>query len=144
MIKLLLGFTLGALMFHAAVAPTTAAATSAQGGGAVTLVPPGKTGAAGSAVLSQQGNTLTVMLRLPKGYATPAQAAIYNGSCTSSGSANVKGKALFKLMTNSGTAKTTLNNASITKLTASPHAIVVNGSPKLCGDLQNMLPPQKP
>jgi hypothetical protein len=39
---------------------------------------------------------------------------------------------------------TTIPNTTIDTLTSSPHIITVQGTPALCGDVNNLLPPQKP
>lgn len=120
-----------------------------MGGGAVTLVPAGKKGPAGSAVLSQQGANLLVTLHLPPGYQSTGKATISAGSCTSSGTATMgKGKSYqLKVGGNSdmttGTV-TTVPNMTLDMLTSSPHIITVQGAPALCGDVNNILPPQKP
>jgi hypothetical protein len=123
-----------------------------QGGGAVTLVPAGKKGPAGSAVLSQQGANLLVTLHLPQGYTPSGKAMVASGSCKSSGAAAMtKSGKTYNLMVNasntgatSGGVMTTLQNVSLDSLTSSPHIIVVQGTPALCGDVTNLLPPQKP
>lgn len=129
-----------------------------QAGGAVTLVPAGKKGPAGSAVLSQQGPNLLVTLHLPQGYVASGKAMLAEGTCKNMGGAAMKtGGKTYDLMvgTNnaaSGTSTgattggtmTTLQNVSIEALTSAPHVIVVQGTPTLCGDVTNLLPPQKP
>jgi|SRR5581483_3605901 hypothetical protein len=135
----------------AAIAQTPSASPnpsgSMQAGGAVTLVPAGKKGPAGSAVLSQQGANLVVTLHLPQGYMAGGKAMIAQGTCKSSGSAaTTAGGKTYNLQVNSGSGgtMTTLQNLSIDSLTSSPHVIVVQGTPALCGDVTNLLPPQKP
>lgn len=134
----------------AAVAQTTApspqASGTTEGGGAVTLVPAGKKGPAGSAVLSQQGGNLLVTLHLPQGYQSTGKAAIYSGSCKSSGTAAMSSGQSYALTVDAkgSPSTTTLQNLSLDKLTSSPHVIVVMGTPALCGDVTNLLPPQKP
>jgi hypothetical protein len=115
--------------------------------GGVPLVPTDKKGPGGSATLAQQGPNLIVTLALPTALATNAQAAIVNGSCASQGSsapANASGT--YKLAVGStAPAQTVLNNMTITTLTSSPHAIVVKtAATTLCGDVANMIPPQRP
>lgn len=135
----------------AAVAQTTSPSPrpqpsgTMQGGGAVPLVPVGKKGAGGSAVLAQQGSNIMVTLTLPQGY-TVHRAIIASGSCKSSGAASVTGGDSYDLNvsnTNQST-NTTIPNASLEKLVATPHVILVQGTAALCGDLSSLLPPQKP
>jgi hypothetical protein len=116
-----------------------------QGGGAVPLIPEGKKGPSGSAVLSQEGANLKVTLQLPQGYSS-TKAAIYAGTCKSSGAAAMSTGTSYTLTVDqkSGPSMTTLNNVSLDSLTASPHVIVVQGTPALCGDISSLLPPQKP
>jgi len=122
------------------------ASGTTQGGGSVPLIPAQKKGPSGSATLAQQGSDVVVTLQLPTGYSSRAKVAIYNGSCKSTGEASAKGKALYTLTSadTNGMSKTTIGNVTVEKLVGSPHVIVVQGSPPLCGDLANMLPPQKP
>jgi hypothetical protein len=127
-----------------AASPAPAASGAMQAGGMVTLVPANKKGQGGSAVLSQSGNDLTIALEVPQGYTAGAQAVIVSGTCSGQ-SAMMKGKAAYRLQApTSGSSKTTLKNLSVEKLTSSPYAIVVQGTPQLCGDVTNLLPPQKP
>ena len=145
----------GAAFAQTPAASPQAAGAKTQGGGAVTLVPAGKKGPAGSAVLSQQGANLLVTLHLPPGYQASGKAAIYSGSCNATGGAAMtNGKSYpLKVESNSNTSSTTdmssgtattINNVSLETLTSSPHIIVVEGTPTLCGDVTNLLPPQKP
>lgn len=128
--------------------PNPSASGAMQSGGAVTLVPVGKKGPAGSAVLAQQGNDLQVTLHMPPGYQSTGKASIYSGTCKSNGSAAMTSGKSYPL-TLSKTASnapdmTTLRDLTIESLTSSPHVIVVMGTPALCGDITNLLPPQKP
>lgn len=124
--------------------PAPAASGAMQAGGMVTLIPADKKGQGGSAVLSQSGNDLVITLDVPQGYAAGAQAAIYSGTCAAQTGAT-KATAAYRLQAPAnGSSKTTLKNLTLEKLTSSPHAIVVQGTPQLCGDVTNLLPPQKP
>ena len=126
--------------------PIPSASGAMQSGGAVTLVPVGKKGPAGSAVLLQQGENLQVTLHLPTGYQSTGKATIASGTCSSSGAANMTAGQSYPLTvgTTNAAEMTTLHNLTIESLTASPHVIVVMGTPALCGDISNLLPPQKP
>jgi hypothetical protein len=154
---LILALAIATIAQSAAAAQTPAASPnpsgSMQGGGAVTLVPAGKKGPAGSAVLSQQGANLLVTLHLPQGYTPSGKAMVASGTCNSSGAAAMaKTGKTYNLMVSasdsgtstSGGVMTTLENVSLESLTSSPHIIVVQGTPALCGDVTNLLPPQKP
>jgi hypothetical protein len=157
MMKLIVSATLAALTIPAIAFAQTPAASpqtqpqpmasgAMQAGGSVPLIPAAKKGPSGSATLAQQGSDVVVMLQLPTGYAMSGKAAIYNGSCKSTGQAATKGKALYALAKadTNGTSKTTIPNVTVESLVASPHAIVIQGTPQLCGDVANLLPPQKP
>jgi hypothetical protein len=135
----------GAALAQMTAAPSPQASGTMQGGGAVPLIPAGKKGPAGSAVLSQQGANLLVTLHLPAGY-TAGKAAIYSGTCKSSGAAAMSTGTSYALTVTqtSGPSMTTLKNLSLDMLTSSPHVIVVQGTPALCGDMSSLLPPQKP
>ena len=127
-----------------AASPAPAASGAMQAGGMVTLVPAGKKGQGGSAVLAQSGNDLTIALDVPQGYTPGAQAVIVAGTCSAQ-SGTMKGTAAYRLQAPAnGSSKTTLKNLTVEKLTSSPYAIVVRGTPQLCGDVTNLLPPQKP
>lgn len=118
-----------------------------EGGGAVTLVPAGKKGPAGSAVLAQQGDNLVVTLHLPQAYQPSGKAMIAAGTCNASGTAATTNDTTTYALTVSSTSApsmTTLHSVSLQTLLASPHVIVVQGSPTLCGDVSTLLPPQKP
>jgi hypothetical protein len=152
--KMMIGvLALAVAVQGAAFAQTPAASPQASnatmGGGAVTLVPAGKKGPAGSAVLSQEGTNLIVTLHLPPGYQSTGKAAISAGSCEASGTAAMAGGKSYQLKVggssdvNTGT-MTTIPNVTIDTLTSSPHIITVQGTPALCGDVTNLLPPQKP
>lgn len=121
-------------------------ASSTQGGGAVTLVAAGKKGPSGAAVLSQQGTDLIVTLQLPQAYQSSGKAMIASGSCSSSGIATMTKGTTYTLTLPSGSApgKTKISNVALETLVSSPHIIVVQGSPALCGDMSTLLPPQKP
>jgi hypothetical protein len=162
--KTLIGALVLALAAQGATIAQTPSASpngsgSMQAGGAVTLVPAGKKGPAGSAVLSQQGANLLVTLHLPQGYMAGGKAMIAQGECKTMGGASMKANAkTYNLMTSSkdnasgtmttgatsGGTTTTLENVSLETLTSTPHVIVVQGTPSLCGDVTNLLPPQKP
>ncbi len=143
----------GALVLALAVQGATLAQSSSpqpmgstQGGGAVTLVPAGKKGPSGSAVLSQQGANLTVTVQLPQAYQVGGKAMISPGTCSSTGAATMTKGTTYALTISpgSGPSQTTLTNLSLETLTSSPHIIVVQGTPALCGDVSTLLPPQKP
>lgn len=160
--KILIGsLTLALAIQGVSIAQTPSASPNSSGsmqaGGAVTLVPAGKKGPAGSAVLSQQGANLMVTLHLPQGYMAGGKAMIASGTCKSGGGAAMTaGGKTYNLQVNSGSGgsqmtgastggtTTTVQNLSIDTLTSSPHVIVVQGTPALCGDVTNLLPPQKP
>jgi hypothetical protein len=127
-------------------APQPIASGNMQAGGSVPLIPANKKGPSGTATLAQQGGDLVVTLQLPSGYAATGAAAIYNGSCKSTGQAAPKGKALFTLTAadTNGTSKTTIPKTTVEMLVGHPHVLVVQGTPQLCGDIANLLPPQKP
>lgn len=114
-----------------------------QAGGMVTLIPANKKGQGGSAVLSQSGSDLTVTLEVPQGYTSGARAAIVAGTCSAQ-SGTMKGSGYRLQAPTGGSSKTTLKNLTVEKLTSSAYAIVVRGTPMLCGDVTNLLPPQKP
>lgn len=127
--------------------PQPAASAATGGGGVVTLVPLGKKGPAGSAVLSQQGDNLIVTLQLPQAYQSSGKAMIAAGTCDPSGTAaTTNDTTTYQLTvgTKSGPSMTTLHSVSLQSLVASPHVIVVQGMPALCGDISTLLPPQKP
>ena len=122
-------------------------ASGATGGGVVTLVPAGKKSPAGSALLSQQGDNLTVTLQLPQAYQSSGKAMIAAGTCNPSGTAaTTNDTTTYQLTvgTKSGPSMTTLHSVSLQSLLASPHVIIVQGTPSLCGDMSTLLPPQKP
>lgn len=128
-----------------AASPAPAASGAMQAGGMVTLVPAGKKGQGGSAVLSQSGSDLVITLEVPQGYTPTAKAAIVAGTCSAQSGTTMKGSAAYRLQAPAnGSSKTTLKNLTVEKLTSSPYAIVVQGTPQLCGDVTNLLPPQKP
>lgn len=140
-------FALQGAALAQSASPQPSASGATGGGGAVTLVPAGKKGPAGTAVLSEQGDNLTVTLHLPQGYQSSGKAMIAAGTCNPSGTAaTTNDTTTYQLTvgTKSGPSMTTLHSVSLQSLLASPHVIVVQGAPALCGDISTILPPQKP
>ncbi|MDB5028697.1 MAG: hypothetical protein JWO66_2386 [Candidatus Eremiobacteraeota bacterium] len=134
-----------------ATAPVFAAAPTSQA--TVTLAPVGGAHQRGTALLTQSGNALTVVLKVPpptgpkmaeSGQPMMAktgaqQAHIHRGSCP-----NPDPKPLYPLKpVTSGTSTTTLTNTDLTKLTSGNYAIVVHGSGGkmvACGDIKQANP----
>jgi hypothetical protein len=134
----------------AATAPVLAAAPTSQA--TVTLAPVGGSQSRGTALLTQSGNALTVMLKLPPPAgkkiaetgqsmmmkAAPMPAHIHRGTCP-----NPDPKPLYPLKSVAGgSSTTTLTNTDLTKLTSGNYAIVVHNAGKMvaCGDIKQANP----
>jgi hypothetical protein len=134
----------------AATAPVSAAAPPSQV--TVTLAPVGGSHQSGTALLTESGKALTVVLKVPPAAGKkmmesgqpmmmktgPLQAHIHRGSCP-----NPDPKPLYPLKpVTSGSSTTTLTGTDLSKLTSGNYAIAVHNSGKIvaCGDIKQANP----
>ena len=92
-------------------------------------------GKAGEVVIAQRGSDLVVTVKDPNATSTEP-AMIYKGTCE-----QTSRKPAYKLseVTN-GSSQTTLKRKSLSELTSGQYALQVNGSPRMCADLNNAKP----
>ena len=102
----------------------------------MTLKPPNNQGPTGSATIAPQGDGVVITLQAPSDEMT---AAVFSGSCNA-GKPHATGPATALNRLANGSSQTVVPHTKLNDLTATPHAIVVQGgtvSP-LCGDVSTL------
>jgi hypothetical protein len=122
------GFVFVAAASASAAPPNSVsvAVTTANGSGPI-----------GAAILSQKASAVLVTVKFAPRMPIDAQAAIYKGGCTSPGA----GAVAYKLHpVKQGLSETMLHGVSVRTLTSRGYSVVLDYTPRLCGDLRKANP----
>ncbi|MGZ3496850.1 MAG: hypothetical protein ACXVAK_04745 [Vulcanimicrobiaceae bacterium] len=112
-------------------------ATHAPSSVSVAVTTPDGSGPIGAAILSQKASGVLVTVKFAPRMPINARAAIYKGNCTSPGSGAV---AYTLKPVTGGLSETMLHGVSVATLTSRGYSVVLNYTPRLCGDLRKANP----
>jgi hypothetical protein len=128
----------------ATAAPASSTASSSSASATITLAAPNNQAPPGTAVVAQQGSDVVVTVHAPQDSTTAAMIA---GACTNGPKAQIAGPAQPLKPIVNHQSQTVIPNTTVSALTASPHAIIVQGgsAPLLCGNVATVpVPPANP